>query len=108
MGYCVSTPRRIENHQIGVFLAHAVAKGRTLLERELYLPQVWTQDWGRYREGVLHKKVIHFLAGLASGKGEVNRRCRTVLQSGAEGSMQTSRPAFRRPAKLISPWLKCK
>ena len=38
------TAGRIENCQIGVFLAYASAKGRTLLDRELYLPQVWTED----------------------------------------------------------------
>ena len=32
------TAGRIENCQIDVFLAYASAKGRTLLERELYLP----------------------------------------------------------------------
>ena len=34
------TAGRIENCQIGVFLAYASARGRTLLDRELYLPQV--------------------------------------------------------------------
>ena len=38
------TAGRIENCQIGVFLAYASAKGRTLLDRELYLPQVWSED----------------------------------------------------------------
>ena len=44
------TAGRIENCQVGVFLAYASAKGRTLLDRELYLPQVWAQDWERRRE----------------------------------------------------------
>ena len=34
------TAGRIENSQVGVFLAYASAKGGTLLDRELYLPQV--------------------------------------------------------------------
>ena len=38
------TAGRIENSQIGVFLAYACGKGRALLDRELYLPQVWTED----------------------------------------------------------------
>ena len=38
------TAGRIENSQVGVFLTYAGAKGRTLLDRELYLPQVWAQD----------------------------------------------------------------
>ena len=40
------TAGRIENGQIGVFLAYASARGRTLLDRELYLPQVWAEDLG--------------------------------------------------------------
>ena len=44
------TAGRIENCQIGVFLADASAKGRTLLDRELYLPQVWAEDRERRRE----------------------------------------------------------
>src|SRR5215471_18817715 len=38
------TAGRIENCQIGVFLVYASAKGRTFLDRALYLPQEWTQD----------------------------------------------------------------
>ena len=45
------TAGRIENCQIGVFLAYAGSRGRTLLDRDLYLPQVWAQDRERRREG---------------------------------------------------------
>jgi SRSO17 transposase len=38
------TAGRIENCQIGVFLVYASAKGRTFLDRALYLPQAWTGD----------------------------------------------------------------
>ena len=44
------TAGRIENCQVGVFLAYASTKGRTLLDRELYLPQVWAEDQERRRE----------------------------------------------------------
>ncbi len=44
------TAGRIENSQIGVFPAYASAKGRTLLDRELYLPRVWADDRERRRE----------------------------------------------------------
>ena len=44
------TAGRIENCQIGVFLAYASARGRTLLDRELYLPQVWAEDRERRPE----------------------------------------------------------
>ena len=38
------TAGRIENCQIGVFLSYASANGKALLDRELYLPQVWAED----------------------------------------------------------------
>jgi SRSO17 transposase len=43
------TAGRIENCQIGVFLAYASTHGHTLLDRELYLPQEWTDDRERCR-----------------------------------------------------------
>src|SRR5262249_35486004 len=44
------TAGRIENCQIGVFLAYATPKGRTLLDRGLYLPPERGEDWQRRRE----------------------------------------------------------
>ena len=44
------TAGRVENCQIGVFLTYASAQGRTLLDRELYLPRVWADDLERRRE----------------------------------------------------------
>jgi SRSO17 transposase len=38
------TAGRIENCQIGVFMALAGSKGRALVDRELYLPESWLQD----------------------------------------------------------------
>ncbi len=43
------TAGRIENSQIGVFLAYASRHGHTLLDRELYLPKEWTTDPDRCR-----------------------------------------------------------
>jgi SRSO17 transposase len=44
------TAGRIENCQIGVFLALAGRHGRAFLDRELYLPQEWAQDAERREE----------------------------------------------------------
>src|SRR5215831_7251767 len=41
------TTGRVENCQIGVFLAYASVHGHALLDRALYLPQVWTEDRAR-------------------------------------------------------------
>jgi SRSO17 transposase len=44
------TAGRIENCQIGVFLAYASPRGRTFLDRELYLPRGWAEDRARRDE----------------------------------------------------------
>jgi SRSO17 transposase len=44
------TAGRIENCQIGVFLAYASPQGRAFLDRELYLPQEWAEDAARRQE----------------------------------------------------------
>jgi SRSO17 transposase len=44
------TAGRIENCQMGVFLAYASPKGRAFLDRELYLPREWAEDWERRAE----------------------------------------------------------
>lgn len=41
------TAGRIENCQIGVFLAYATSHGRTLIDRDIYLPKSWTDDRAR-------------------------------------------------------------
>jgi SRSO17 transposase len=38
------TAGRIENAQVGVFLAYASPRGRALIDRRLYLPASWTED----------------------------------------------------------------
>jgi SRSO17 transposase len=38
------TAGRIENAQVAVFLAYASSKGRALIDRDVYLPKVWTED----------------------------------------------------------------
>ncbi|GHB68783.1 hypothetical protein GCM10010347_43810 [Streptomyces cirratus] len=43
------TAGRTENCQVGVFLAYAGARGRTLIDRRLYLPTSWTDDRERCR-----------------------------------------------------------
>jgi SRSO17 transposase len=38
------TAGRVENCQVGVFLTYVTGRGRTFLDRELYLPKEWTDD----------------------------------------------------------------
>ena len=51
------TAGRIENCQVGVFLTYATTQGRVLLDRELYLPQVWADDGQRRREAGVPEEV---------------------------------------------------
>jgi SRSO17 transposase len=48
---------RIDNCQIGVFLGYATAKGRALIDRELYLPVSWTSDRERCRRAGIPDEV---------------------------------------------------
>jgi SRSO17 transposase len=41
------TTGKVDNCQLGVFLAYASSRGRALIDRELYLPTSWTEDRDR-------------------------------------------------------------
>jgi SRSO17 transposase len=47
------TAGRIENCQVGVFLAYASRHGHALIDRELYLPEGWLSDRPRCREAAI-------------------------------------------------------
>lgn len=51
------TAGRIENCQIGVFLAYASPKGRTFIDRELYLPKEWAEDAARREEAGVPEEI---------------------------------------------------
>lgn len=51
------TAGRIENSQLGVFLAYASSRGHTLLDRELYLPKEWAEDETRRKEAGVPEEV---------------------------------------------------
>jgi SRSO17 transposase len=38
---------KVENCQVGVYLGYASSRGQTLVDRELYLPRSWTDDFDR-------------------------------------------------------------
>jgi SRSO17 transposase len=60
------TAGRIENCQIGVFLAYTSDRGRAFLDRELYLPQSWIADAARRQTaGVPDAAIFHTKPGLA-------------------------------------------
>jgi SRSO17 transposase len=53
--YC-GTAGKIENCQIGVFLAYSSSKGSAFLDRELYLPESWTDNPSRRQEAGVPEK----------------------------------------------------
>ena len=54
--YC-GTAGRIENCQVGVFLAFTGRRGRALIDRELYLPECWATDATRREEAGIPAEV---------------------------------------------------
>jgi SRSO17 transposase len=52
------TAGRVENCQIGVFLAYASSKGYAMMDRELYLPKEWTEDELRRKESGIPDEVV--------------------------------------------------
>jgi len=51
------TAGRIENCQVGVFLALVGSRGRALIDRELYLPKSWCEDEERLHEAGVPKEI---------------------------------------------------
>ena len=54
--HCGALGKR-ENCQVGVFLGYASSKGRTFLDRELYLPEDWSEDAARREEAGVPEEV---------------------------------------------------
>ncbi len=66
------TAGRVENAQVGVFLAYASAKGHALIDRALYLPKEWAGDRGRCEEAGVPKGVA-FATKIALARSMVER-----------------------------------
>ena len=66
------TAGRVENCQIGVFVAYATRHGRTFLDRELYLPQAWAEDQKR-RRSVGIPRAVEFATKLVLARRMIAR-----------------------------------
>ena len=75
------TAGRIENSQIGVFMAYRSRKGHTLFDRELYLPKAWTDDRPRCQEAGIPDEVTF------ATKPELARR---MLQRAFDSNLSAS------------------
>lgn len=66
------TSGKIDNCQLGVFLAYASDRGRALIDRELYLPACWTEDPARRADARIGDEVAAaaHLTALRAATGE--------------------------------------
>jgi SRSO17 transposase len=79
------TAGRIENCQIGVFLAFAGRHGRAFLDRELYLPKEWAEDADR-RKGAGIPRDVEFATKPALARRMIER----TLDAGARAAWVTA------------------
>jgi SRSO17 transposase len=89
------TAGRIENAQIGVFLAYSTPAGLTLLDRELYLPQSWTEDRERCREAGISDEV-----GFATKPELAGRMLDRALDAGVPAAWVTGDEAYGQVSAL--------
>jgi SRSO17 transposase len=75
------TAGRIENSQVGVFLCYAGERGYVLLDRELYLPQSWTEDRARCQAAGIPED-IQFATKPMLGKRMLERAFQAGMPSG--------------------------
>jgi SRSO17 transposase len=93
------TAGRIENCQLGVFLAYACARGHALIDRELYLPESWTEDRARCRAAGIPDDV-EFATKPVLAQAMLER----AIESGLPFSWVTADEAYGQ-VKYLRVWL---
>src|SRR5688500_874739 len=89
------TTGKIDNCQIGVFLAYATPTGRALIDRELYLPKSWTDDRERARAAGIPDDVPF------ATKPELARRMLTrALEAGVPAGWLTADEVYGQDKRL--------
>lgn len=85
------TAGRIENCQVGVFLAYAGPLGQALIDRRLYLPEAWTKDQPRCRRAGVPERIAfasktEIARELIAGALDAGAPCAWVLADALYGS----------------------
>lgn len=93
------TAGRTENCQIGTFLAYASARGRALIDRELYLPASWTDDRDRCRAAGIDDEV-----GFATKNEHFRRMLQRAIDAGVPFAWVTADEAYGQ-VKHTRVWL---
>jgi SRSO17 transposase len=84
------TAGRVENCQLGVFLAYAAPDGsRALIDRELYLPESWTSDRDRCRQAGIGDDV-----GFATKPELARKMMQRAVEAGVPFSWFTADEAY--------------
>jgi SRSO17 transposase len=89
------TAGRVENCQVGVFVAYAGSRGHALVDRELYLPEGWTQDRPRCREAGVPDQV-----GFATKPQIARRMLARALDAGVPLAWVTADEVYGQDGRL--------
>ncbi len=94
------TAGRVENSQVGVFLAYATSRGRALIDRRLYLPEhSWRGDPERR-----HAAGIPDDVQFATKPRLAWEMIGAALDAGVEASWVTGDEAYGRTRSFEPPW----
>jgi hypothetical protein len=99
------TAGRVENCQVGVFVAYASRFGQTLIDRRLYLPEAWANDAPRRRAASVPETVSFQIkpaiaAEMIAAALDAGAACAFVLADalyGADSRIRRMLEARRRP-----------
>lgn len=94
------TAGRIENCQIGVFLAYRSSSGHALIDRQLYLPQAWADDRDRCRAAGVPDEV-----GFATKVQMARQMLARAFAAGVPTAWVTMDEAYGQ-SKALRVWLK--
>src|SRR4051794_7163885 len=89
------TTGKIDNCQIGVFLAYATPTGRALIDRELYLPKAWIDDRDRARAAGIGDDV-----GFATKPELARRMLGRALEAGVPAGWLTADEIYGQDKRL--------
>jgi SRSO17 transposase len=89
------TAGRIENSQIGVFMAYRSDRGHALVDRELYLPKCWTEDRQRCEEAGTPEATE-----FATKPVLARRMLRRAFDAGLDASWVTADEVYGRDSKF--------
>src|SRR3954454_13271360 len=89
------TTGKIDNCQVGVFLAYATPTGRALIDRELYLPKTWIEDRERARAAGIGDDV-----GVATKPELARRMLGRALEAGGPAGWLTAGEIYGQDKRL--------